>query len=139
MKAELQLILISRYPDLLDLEPGPWGPGMSFTFRVGATGWFDLIDRLCGDIKAIADSRGAAGPICRITDIKEKMGELRIACEGADEQICNLIHEARLESARTCQVCGEHGTLRIIEGLAATLCDADAERFEQAEKSSSDE
>jgi hypothetical protein len=133
MKAELQLTLISRYPDLLDLETGVWGPGMSFTFLVGAAGWFDLIDRLFRDIMAIAKSRGSAGPICRITDVKEKMGELRIVCEGADEQIRDLIHEARLESVRTCQVCGKPGTLRIIEGLAATLCDADAERLEQAE------
>jgi hypothetical protein len=72
--------------------------------------------------------------ICRITDVKEKMDELRIACEGADEQIRNLIQEARLESARICQVCGNQGTLRIIGGLAATLCNADAESLSRPRK-----
>lgn len=68
------------------------------------------------------------GPSCRITEIKEKMDELRITCEAANEQTQALINEARLESARTCQVCGKHGTLHILPGnMAATLCEADAE------------
>src|ERR1700758_2727176 len=102
MNAEQQQSLIDRYPDLLDFEPCPWGPGMGFTFRVGAAGWFDLLDKFCQGVTAINRSQGTDGIACRVKDIKEKMGELRIACEGANEQIRVLIKEVRLESARTC-------------------------------------
>jgi hypothetical protein len=66
---------------------------------------------------------------CQVTYIKEKVGELRIACEGSNEQTRVLINEMRLESARTCQVCGQYGTLHILPGsVAATLCEGDAEK-----------
>jgi hypothetical protein len=131
MNAELQLLLVSRYRDLLALESGPLGePGMAFTYRVGATGWLSLLDRFCQDVTAITRRQGPAGPPCRITDIKEKMGALRIVCDGANERIEGLIKEARLESARTCQICGSYGTLHVLPGnVAATLCEADAERL----------
>ena len=88
MNTEDQLLLISRYQDLLALEPGPLAePGMAFTYRVGAAGWFALLDRFCQDVMAITRSQGPAELSCRVTDIKEKMGELRIACEGATEQM----------------------------------------------------
>jgi hypothetical protein len=123
MHAELKQTLVDRYPDLLDLETGPWGPGMSFTYRVGADGWFDLLDRLFQKIATLRIG-------CRITAVKEKMGQLRISCNNADDQVLSWIEEARVESARTCQVCGGLGTFRILPGhLAATLCEADAERL----------
>jgi hypothetical protein len=130
MKAEQQQLLIDRYPDLLEIEPSPWGPGMGFTFRVGAAGWFDLLDQFCQAVTSINRSQGIDGIVCRVTYIKEKMGELRITCEGASEQIQILINEVRLESARTCQVCGQYGTLHILPGsVAATLCEDDAKRL----------
>ena len=128
MNDELQQTLIDRYPDLLDLESGPWGVGMSFTVRVGAAGWFVLIDQFCEQVTREKERFGLA---CRITRIKEKLGELRILCEGANEQIETLINKVRLESARTCQMCGRYGTLRILQGLAATLCDDDAKKLDR--------
>ena len=96
MNADQQQILIDRYPGLLDIEPCPWGPGMGFTFRVGAAGWFDLLDRFCQTVTSINWSQGTDGIACRVTYIKEKMGELRITCEGANEQIRILMNEVRL-------------------------------------------
>lgn len=123
MDPEQQQLLIDRYPSLLDIESGPWGPGMGFTVRVGASGWFHLIDELCRKIVHI-NSRS------RITEIKEKLGELRIVCHVADERIIALIRRARMKSAHTCQVCGARGTLHILPGgLAATLCEADAKQL----------
>ncbi len=125
MNAELQQTLVDRYAELLVLEAGPWGPGMGFTYRVGAAGWFDLLDRLFRQIVALRTG-------CRITLVKEKMGELRISCDSADDRVLTLIEQARLESARTCQVCGGPGTFHILPGhVAATLCDADANRLSQ--------
>ena len=130
MNAEQQQILIDRYPGLLDIEPCPWGPGMGFTFRVGAAGWFDLLDRFCQTVTSINWSQGTDGIVCRVTYIKEKMGELRITCEGANEQIRILMNEVRLQSTRTCQVCEQYGTLYILPGgVAATLCEDDAKRL----------
>jgi hypothetical protein len=130
MNAEQQEILIDRYPGLLDIEPCPWGPGMGFTFRVGAAGWFDLLDKFCQAVTSINRSQKIDGIACRVTYIKEKMGELRITCEGANGQIRILINEVRLESARTCQVCEQYGTLHILPGsVAATLCEDHAKRL----------
>jgi hypothetical protein len=127
MNAEQQQSLIGRYPDLLKIEPCPWGPGMGFTFRVGAAGWFDLLNRFCQTVTSINRGQEADVIACQVTYIKEKMGELRITCEGANEQIRVLINEVQLESARTCQVCGQYGTLHILTGsVAATLCEDDA-------------
>jgi hypothetical protein len=129
MNDSLQQILIDRYPDLMNIESGPWGAGMGFTVRVGAAGWFGLIDQFCRQVTREKERFGLA---CRITRIKEKLGELRILCEGANEQIETLINEVRLESARTCQVCGKYGALHILQGtLAATLCDADAKKLDR--------
>jgi hypothetical protein len=125
MNAQLQQTLVDRYPRLLDLESGWWGPGMGFTYRVGAAGWFDLLDRLFQQIATLRTG-------CVITRVKEKMGELRIYCDDADDQVLALIDQARMESARTCQVCGGPGTFRILPGhVAATICETDAERLSQ--------
>jgi hypothetical protein len=130
VNAEQQQSLVDCYPDLLEIEPCPWGPGMGFTFRVGAAGWFDLLDKFCQAVTSINRSQGSAAIACKVKYIKEKMGELRIACEGANEQIWVLINEVRLESARTCQVCGRYGTLYILPGsVAATLCEDDAKQL----------
>jgi hypothetical protein len=100
---------------------------MGFAFRAGAAGWFDLLDKFCQAVTSINRSQGSDAIACKVKYIKEKMGELRIACEGANEQIRVLIQEVRLESARTCQVCGQYGTLHILPGgVAATLCENDA-------------
>ena len=128
MDADLQQVLIDRYPNLLNIDPSPWGPGMGFTIRVGAAGWFGLLDRLFLQIEK--EQEGGISEDCHITSIKEKMGELHFTYEGADEQVVQLVQQARLESAQTCQVCGRHGNLRILPGsIAATLCDADARRL----------
>jgi hypothetical protein len=130
MNAEQQQSLIDRYPDLLAIEACPWGSGLGFTLRVGAAGWFDLLNRFCQTVTSINRGQEADVIACQVTCIKEKMGELRIACEGSNEQIRDLIDEVRLESARTCQVCGQHGTLHILPGsVAATLCEDDAENL----------
>jgi hypothetical protein len=127
MNAELQQTLIDRYPDLLDIESCPWGLGMGFSVRVGAEGWFNLLDKFCKEVTSKSRSLRTDGFDCRVTYIKEKMGELRIVCEGSDDQIQALISKVRLESARTCQVCGQYGTLHILPGgVAATLCGEDA-------------
>jgi hypothetical protein len=130
MNAEQQQGLIDRYPDLLDIEGCPLGPGMGFTFRVGAAGWFDLLDKFCNAVTSIKRGQGSVSVACKVKDIKEKMGELRIACQGANDQILTLINEVRLESAHTCQVCGQYGSLHILPGsLAATLCEDDAKQL----------
>jgi len=122
--------LIDRYPDLLEIEPCPWGPGMEFTFRVRAAGWFDLLDRFCHAVTFINRRQGSDAIACKVKYIKEKMGELRIACDGANEQIRILINGVRQESTRTCQVCGQYGTLHILPGgVAATLCEGDAKQL----------
>ncbi len=124
LNIELQLLPLSHYPDMLILEPGPMGePGTGFTYRVGANGWFSLLDKLCQDVMAVNRRQGLGGLACRITDIKEKMRQLRIACEGATEQIEALIKEVRLEAARNCRVSGSFGTLHVLPGnVAANLC-----------------
>lgn len=116
MTHEQELILLDRYPDLFDRDALPWSRTTGFTLQVPSGGWFPIIDALCARLSAAGS--------CHIREIKEKVGELRITCEGADDTMKREIEIAQQQSRITCQLCGADGQLRILpESLAATLCD----------------
>ncbi len=117
MTPEQEQLLIDRYPNLFDPDHRPWSRTTGFTLQVSAAGWFELIDALCQRLSA------AGG--CKVTEIREKVGELRVTCEGETDEIRYEIDLAQEESRRTCEVCGGYGQLRVLpEALMATLCDA---------------
>lgn len=83
-------------------------------------GWQTLYDRLIEDLTAL-------DPDFRISQAKEKFGELRVYLERCPPGAHELIDEASRQSRRTCQVCGAPAVLRATrQGYYATECDAHA-------------
>jgi hypothetical protein len=81
-------------------------------------GWYDLIDRLSAKIEPL----GAVA-----VQVKEKFGTLRFYVDGIDEkhfdQVYEYINDAELESARTCEQCGDTKSAGMCGGFwLKTLC-----------------
>ena len=88
-------------------------------------GWYDLIAKLLDDITAISKD-------FKIMQIKEKFGGLRFYIVAPGSVLkANLIKEkiyiAEDLSLKTCEVCGEPGEPRRVNGWIRTLCDAHSE------------
>jgi hypothetical protein len=80
-------------------------------------GWHPIVAELDRQI-------AAADPAARYCQIKEKFGGLRVYLAGAETQTVEaLIRAAEAQAARTCEACGEPGTLRGDRSYIQTLCD----------------
>jgi hypothetical protein len=87
-------------------------------------GWFDILWRLCVDLEPLV-----AGHEFEVVQVKEKFGGLRfyVNCR-RHEAIRQRIGIAADESFRTCEVCGQPGTLRTARCIK-TLCDEHQEVY----------
>lgn len=82
-------------------------------------GWIDIVERLYEGLERL-------GGDTRVRYLKEKYAELDIAVDAAPEiygKAEMLTMQASGEAARTCQVCGRRGRLRVHGGWFAMLCD----------------
>ena len=86
-------------------------------------GWWPLVEELHTHL-AFLDPTYSAG------QVKEKFGTLRfyydptVAPDSAERKIMDaLVSFAERLSARTCESCGGHGSMRNIGGWARTLCE----------------
>jgi hypothetical protein len=85
-------------------------------------GWFDLLWNLFEEVEKIVDSKDDF----EILQVKSKNGVLRIwtkDCPSISGLINNVVKNAVEKSGRTCEICGEVGSKRIIKGWIWTLCD----------------
>ncbi|WIE81015.1 TraR/DksA family transcriptional regulator [Curtobacterium sp. MCSS17_016] len=95
------------------------------TFVECGDGWFPLLRRLDSALRNI-------DPNYEALQVKEKFGTLRFYAstigldEDASSQFHKLIADAEGESARTCETCGQPGSLRNDRRWLKTLCDAHA-------------
>lgn len=81
----------TRFPRLFrDLDPYPYG------FDCGK-GWETLVASLCEQLNDLALPR------LRITQIKQKFGELRVYVEGGNEEVSRLIQDAEAASRMICE------------------------------------
>lgn len=71
-------------------------------------GWYDLLDRLCAKLDAIAKEDGLEDDL-RAVQVKEKFGGLRFYTNGGNDKIDAVIAEAQNESEHTCEICGKPG------------------------------
>jgi len=110
MNDELTLKLFNEFPELFKYRKDYRQSLMGFGFACD-DGWFNLIYKLCKDIKAILDKTPIEG--FYVVQIKEKLGGLRFYITHATKEIFNLIEEAEKKSYHTCEVCGKEGKLRI--------------------------
>lgn len=83
--------------------------------RVGK-GWESLIRRVYASIREVA-------PYVKVITVKEKLGGLRIYPSVYDDLLQPHITSACVESLSICEVCGDTGTMRKMDGLYATRCD----------------
>lgn len=116
MNLELENIFYARWSKWFKSRPlksysGFWG------FEHG-DGWFDLVRDLCEKIEPLA----AKIPDFTVLQVKEKFGGLRFYVSHGNEEIHTVIQSAEQESFKTCETCGQSGTLRT-DGWLKTLCD----------------
>jgi hypothetical protein len=96
-------------------------------FECGA-GWADILDEMFDRIGAAMASNGQR---LELRQIKEKFGTLRVHRGPVPKKQADAIDiaivDAELKSAITCEVCGEHGHVRLdVFGWYATRCDEHA-------------
>lgn len=85
-------------------------------------GWFFILDALCG----LLDSQEGAGETTvRVSQIKEKFGELRFYTDGHSGRQDGSVEFAEALSGRICEACGMPGSLRG-RNWVVTLCDRHA-------------
>lgn len=79
-------------------------------------GWCDILRDLSikiqSHMKCCPDYMGEDPLQFYVTQVKEKYGTLRFYCENACEHMDVYIDEAEERSGKTCEECGDTGTLR---------------------------
>lgn len=82
-------------------------------------GWADVIEAtLC----LVQQRAGASGLDLKVTQAKEKFGQLRIYHRGGDESIGAAFDIAELVSGCVCEICGMPGVLISIDGWLQARC-----------------
>ena len=106
MRPELTERLVVRHPALLAM---PIGTVIAQRGIECGNGWHGLIDDTLTAIEKHCASIGTEPP--GITQIKEKLGLLRIYFRPYDEGIGSILHAAEQRSASICEQCGRPGKL----------------------------
>ena len=123
MTPELEAALYNDFEDMFALRhEGITVSPMAFGFSC-SDGWEPLIRALCEKI---------TGKGITVHQVKEKFGGLRFYyhSDSTDEdflQIEAAVHEAEERSYKTCERCGEPGTIDDTKGWSLTLCDTHKE------------
>jgi hypothetical protein len=95
---------------------------MSWGFTCG-DGWYEIIYELCERIEPLVAGLDDGGLAFQVVQVKEKFGGLRFYVEGSSEEIEAAIHSASELSVKTCEVCGNPGSLeQDVTGWWKTLC-----------------
>jgi len=93
------------------------------------SGWFDLIDILCGKIQSRVDRHSLEQVVA--LQVKEKFGGLRFYCSGGDDVTDAYVEFAESLSYKTCENCGIPGQSRSVRGWVHTSCDSCLEKLQQ--------
>ena len=119
MSPNLELLLHNKYPELLgEQEDGEYRPRVwGFEHH---DGWNVIVDTLCQSIQHRI--KHAPGLVLKVTQVKEKFGELRFYYSGGDDYIEGAVLFAELFSSRICEQCGQLGQKMKIKGWVITRC-----------------
>jgi hypothetical protein len=136
MNEELELQLVKKYPKILrDYKGDPMQTCMAWGIDT-ESGWYDLLDKCMEKLQYFCDLCTSSEEEVQViaTTIKEKYGTLRFytSAYGANSIessiIDDIITEAEIRSAHTCEVTGKDGTVCKRGGWYRTLS------YEQARK-----
>lgn len=121
MDPDLDRLLCSRYPTIFRERHAPASrTAMCWGFCCGS-GWYPLIDTLCGEIQHRVDMTDAK-PVVAL-QVKEKFGGLRFYVSGGDEFTTGVIWLADHLSTVICEECGAPG-VQAGRGWIKTRCAA---------------
>ena len=137
MKQELDEQLCARYPKIfVNRHADMRTTAMCWGFDCG-DGWYNIIDRLCGNIQSHIDwsvknnawdlekdSKNVRSIVPQVVavQVKEKFGGLRFYYDGGDDYVRGLSSMAASMSMVTCEECGAPGKTRGT-GWYYTACD----------------
>lgn len=135
MSPELDKLLCEKYPKLFrDRNASEQVTCMCWGLAVG-DGWFNILDKLCGNIQSHIDWKERQDPgSCPqviLEQVKEKFGTLRFYYQGGDDYINGLVSMAESMTEVTCEECGASGK-RHGGGWIRTLCDTHNKEYEDA-------
>ena len=119
MKPEQDKQLCEKYPKIFKNRFGSIQKTcMAWGFECGS-GWFDIIDTLCGAIQDHVDWKIRLMSVEEREDfqviadqVKEKFGGLRFYYSGGDDKIKGMVDMAERMSCKTCELCGSLGSGR---------------------------
>jgi hypothetical protein len=104
--------LVANYPHLF---PNGW---------VGSAimdGWYGILDEACANLESLIVQTDDPGKYYCV-QIKEKMGSLTIHLNDCTQEMSKVLGDALVASSKTCEYCGEPGTIRLDEGWRKCLC-----------------
>jgi len=108
--------LMEKHHAFIKPEKGIQNTLMGFGFECGK-GWHPIIERLFDEISKLNPPEQF-----EITQVKEKYGVLTVYADCSSDEVEALIDKAEAESAKTCEDCGQPGTLTKRHGWYRTLC-----------------
>lgn len=116
MRNELVAGLLKTYPQALAVSSDE----QSLPVIDCGDGWLKIVETLCELLqrKALVTGQSSA----KITYIKEKFGELRIAMDSACPITTEWIAFTSAHSLRTCEICGNSGQLLSTDKWVRTRC-----------------
>jgi hypothetical protein len=120
-KTMLQEDFFEKYPQLFRGKDLPMTQtAMNWGIECGS-GWYDILDELCGKIQAHYEENGYDDVM--FSQIKEKYSTLRIYVNYGSDVIYAYIDEAVEKSAHTCELCGsKRGCIRDDHGWVMVRC-----------------
>lgn len=84
---------------------------MPLGFKHG-DGWFNILKSLCEGLEPlVAEAEKESGRPFEVLQVKEKFGTLRFRVSQHTDAIDERINSAQEESTRTCEICGQQGSL----------------------------
>lgn len=111
MKQELQDKIFEDFPELFEL----CRPSCD-------DGWYDLIYTLCSQITNHLKWNKKDDKV-QVVQVKEKFGGLRFYINGGPDEVHGMISMAEAMSYKICDVCGNKGETKRIQGWYRTTCD----------------
>ena len=133
MKEELDKQLVEKYPKIFaNRYKSMQETCMCWGFECHS-GWYDLIDNLCGKIQHYLDQQTIDSPFRKkkskqieqvVADqVKEKYGTLCFYYSGGNEYIRGLVDMVECLSYSTCESCGNPGKFINDAGWFKVRCD----------------
>ena len=120
MDKSLQSQLRKKYPSLLRFPERT--PIAERGIEV-LDGWYDLVDEMLERIQSHASTTRAAGKRPpAITQIKEKLGAIRVYLDHSGAVIRAILDNAETRSLSTCESCGKPGKLIASHGWIRVRC-----------------